>query len=81
MRIVTRVGARRAMLVSVDISMLLLRLKRALPSAGLWNGTNDEMLAKLAKLPLETQPGTHFRYGLQQEAAHPPTRSLMSARS
>ena len=25
------------------------------------------MIAKLAKLPLETQPGTHFRYGLQQE--------------
>src|SRR5580658_1663455 len=33
----------------------------------LWNGTNDEMIAKLAKLPLETQPGTYFRYGLQQE--------------
>lgn len=36
-------------------------------SAGLWNGTNDEMIAKLAKLPLEAQPGTLFRYGLQQE--------------
>jgi CubicO group peptidase (beta-lactamase class C family) len=33
----------------------------------LWNGTNDEMIAKLAKLPLESQPGTEFRYGLQQE--------------
>lgn len=36
-------------------------------AAGLWNGTNDEMIAKLAKLPLESQPGTEFRYGLQQE--------------
>jgi CubicO group peptidase (beta-lactamase class C family) len=36
-------------------------------AAGLWSGTNDEMIAKLAKLPLETQPGTYFRYGLQQE--------------
>ncbi len=36
-------------------------------AAGLWNGTNDEMIAKLAKLPLEAQPGTQFRYGLQQE--------------
>ncbi|HEY0333740.1 MAG TPA: serine hydrolase domain-containing protein [Stenotrophomonas sp.] len=35
--------------------------------AGLWSGTNDDLIAKLAKLPLETQPGTHFRYGLQQE--------------
>ena len=25
------------------------------------------MIAKLAALPLETQPGTYFRYGLQQE--------------
>lgn len=33
----------------------------------LWSGTNEDMVAKLAKLPLETQPGTHFRYGLQQE--------------
>jgi CubicO group peptidase (beta-lactamase class C family) len=36
-------------------------------AAGLWSGTNDEMIAKLAKLPLEAQPGTEFRYGLQQE--------------
>jgi CubicO group peptidase (beta-lactamase class C family) len=36
-------------------------------AAGLWSGTNDDMIAKLATLPLETQPGTHFRYGLQQE--------------
>ena len=35
--------------------------------AGLWSGTNDEMIPKLAKLPLESQPGTEFRYGLQQE--------------
>jgi len=35
--------------------------------AGLWSGTNDDLIAKLATLPLETQPGTHFRYGLQQE--------------
>jgi esterase FrsA len=32
-------------------------------AAGLWSGTNDEMIAKLAKLPLEAQPGTEFRYG------------------
>jgi CubicO group peptidase (beta-lactamase class C family) len=35
-------------------------------AAGLWSGTADDMIAKLAKLPLEAQPGTHFRYGLQQ---------------
>jgi CubicO group peptidase (beta-lactamase class C family) len=36
-------------------------------AAGLWSGTADDMIARLAKLPLEEQPGTHFRYGLQQE--------------
>jgi CubicO group peptidase (beta-lactamase class C family) len=36
-------------------------------AAGLWSGTNDEIIPKLAKLPLESQPGTEFRYGLQQE--------------
>src|SRR6201996_6453470 len=35
--------------------------------AGLWSGTNDVIIPKLAKLPLESQPGTEFRYGLQQE--------------
>lgn len=35
--------------------------------ADLWSGTNDDIIAKLAKLPLESQPGTQFRYGLQQE--------------
>jgi len=35
--------------------------------ADLWSRTNDDMIARLAKLPLEAQPGTHFRYGLQQE--------------
>jgi CubicO group peptidase (beta-lactamase class C family) len=36
-------------------------------AADLWSDTNDDLIAKLAKLPLEAQPGTHFRYGLQQE--------------
>jgi CubicO group peptidase (beta-lactamase class C family) len=36
-------------------------------AADLWSGTNDDLIAKLARLPLEAQPGTHFRYGLQQE--------------
>jgi len=36
-------------------------------AADLFSGTNEDMIAKMAKLPLETQPGTHFRYGLQQE--------------
>jgi CubicO group peptidase (beta-lactamase class C family) len=36
-------------------------------SADLWSGTNDDLISKLAALPLEAQPGTHFRYGLQQE--------------
>jgi CubicO group peptidase (beta-lactamase class C family) len=36
-------------------------------SAGLWSGTHEDMITKLAKLPLEAQPGTLFRYGLQQE--------------
>jgi CubicO group peptidase (beta-lactamase class C family) len=35
--------------------------------ADLWSGTNDYIIPKLAKLPLEAQPGTEFRYGLQQE--------------
>jgi hypothetical protein len=34
---------------------------------GLWSGTNDEMVAKLANLPLEAQLGTLFRHGMQQE--------------
>ncbi len=36
-------------------------------AANLWSGTADDMITKLAKLPLEAQPGTEFRYGLQQE--------------
>src|ERR1700678_4419414 len=32
--------------------------------AGLWSGTNDDIIPKLAKLPLESQTGTEFRYGL-----------------
>ena len=36
-------------------------------SAGLWSGTADDMIARLATLPLAAQPGAHFRYGLQQE--------------
>jgi CubicO group peptidase (beta-lactamase class C family) len=35
--------------------------------ADLWSGTNDDIIPKLARLPLESQPGTEFRYGLQQE--------------
>jgi len=35
--------------------------------ADLWSGSNDDIIPKLAKLPLESQPGTEFRYGLQQE--------------
>jgi CubicO group peptidase (beta-lactamase class C family) len=36
-------------------------------AAGLFSGTNEDLIAKLATLPLEAQPGTLFRYGLQQE--------------
>jgi CubicO group peptidase (beta-lactamase class C family) len=36
-------------------------------AADLFGGTNDDMIAKLTKLPLEAQPGTLFRYGFQQE--------------
>jgi CubicO group peptidase (beta-lactamase class C family) len=36
-------------------------------AADLWSGTNDDLIAKLAKLSLYAQPGTHFRYGLQQK--------------
>ncbi|WP_414686327.1 serine hydrolase domain-containing protein [Mycobacterium sp.] len=36
-------------------------------AADLFGGTNEDMVAKLAKLPLEAQPGALFRYGLQQE--------------
>jgi CubicO group peptidase (beta-lactamase class C family) len=35
--------------------------------ADLWSGANDDIIPKLAKLPLETQPGTEFRYGLQKD--------------
>jgi CubicO group peptidase (beta-lactamase class C family) len=36
-------------------------------AADLFSGTNEDFIAKVAKLPLEAQPGTLFRYGLQQE--------------
>jgi CubicO group peptidase (beta-lactamase class C family) len=36
-------------------------------AANLFGGTNEDFIAKIAKLPLEAQPGTLFRYGLQQE--------------
>jgi CubicO group peptidase (beta-lactamase class C family) len=36
-------------------------------AADLFSGTNEDFIAKIAKLPLEAQPGTLFRYGLQQE--------------
>jgi CubicO group peptidase (beta-lactamase class C family) len=36
-------------------------------AADLFSGTNDDFIAKIATLPLEAQPGTLFRYGLQQE--------------
>jgi hypothetical protein len=32
-----------------------------------WSSTNDDIIPKLAKLPLEAQPGTEFRYGIQQQ--------------
>jgi CubicO group peptidase (beta-lactamase class C family) len=44
-----------------------LTLDQIYAKAGLFNGTNEDMIAKMAKLPLEAQPGTLFRYGLQQE--------------
>jgi len=44
-----------------------LKVDEMYASAGLWSGTNDDIIPKLAKLPLESQPGTEFRYGLQQE--------------
>jgi CubicO group peptidase (beta-lactamase class C family) len=36
-------------------------------AADLFSGTNEDFITKIAKLPLEAQPGTLFRYGLQQE--------------
>ncbi|WP_375484074.1 serine hydrolase domain-containing protein [uncultured Jatrophihabitans sp.] len=36
-------------------------------AAGLFDGTNDDIIAKLATLPLESHPGTEFRYAIQQE--------------
>jgi CubicO group peptidase (beta-lactamase class C family) len=44
-----------------------LKLDEMYAAAGLFSGTNEDMIAKMAKLPLEAQPGTLFRYGLQQE--------------
>ena len=43
------------------------KLDEMYAEAGLFSGTNEDMIAKMAKLPLEAQPGTLFRYGLQQE--------------
>jgi CubicO group peptidase (beta-lactamase class C family) len=44
-----------------------LKVDEMYAKADLWSGTNDDIIPKLAKLPLESQPGTEFRYGLQQE--------------
>jgi hypothetical protein len=44
-----------------------LKVDELYAKADLWSGTNDDIIPKLAKLPLESQPGTEFRYGLQQE--------------
>ena len=44
-----------------------LQVDQLYANAGLWSGTADDMIERLAKLPLEAQPGTEFRYGLQQE--------------
>jgi CubicO group peptidase (beta-lactamase class C family) len=44
-----------------------LKLDEMYAAAGFFSGTNEDMIAKMAKLPLEAQPGTLFRYGLQQE--------------
>jgi CubicO group peptidase (beta-lactamase class C family) len=43
------------------------KLDEMYAAAGLFSGTNEDMIAKMARLPLEAQPGTLFRYGLQQE--------------
>jgi CubicO group peptidase (beta-lactamase class C family) len=43
------------------------KLDQMYAAAGLFSGTNEDMIAKMGKLPLEAQPGTLFRYGLQQE--------------
>jgi CubicO group peptidase (beta-lactamase class C family) len=43
------------------------KLDEMYAAADLFSGTNEDLIAKLAKLPLEAQPGTLFRYGLQQE--------------
>jgi CubicO group peptidase (beta-lactamase class C family) len=43
------------------------KLDEMYADADLFSGTNENLIAKLAKLPLEAQPGTLFRYGLQQE--------------
>lgn len=44
-----------------------LKLDEMYAAAGLFSGTNEDRIAKMAKLPLEAQPGTLCRYGLQQE--------------
>lgn len=43
------------------------KLDEMYAAAGLFSGTNEDMIGKMADLPLEAQPGTLFRYGLQQE--------------
>jgi CubicO group peptidase (beta-lactamase class C family) len=44
-----------------------LKVDEMYAKADLWSGANHDIIPKLAKLPLESQPGTEFRYGLQQE--------------
>src|SRR5271163_2315126 len=43
------------------------KLDEMYAAADLFSGTNEDIVVKLARLPLEAQPGTLFRYGLQQE--------------
>jgi CubicO group peptidase (beta-lactamase class C family) len=52
---------------SAPVGSTNLKLDEMYAAAGLFDGTNEDMIAKMAKLPLEAQPGTLFRYGLQQE--------------
>jgi CubicO group peptidase (beta-lactamase class C family) len=44
-----------------------LEVDRKYAAAKLEAGTLAEMAARLAGLPLESQPGTHFRYGIQHD--------------
>jgi CubicO group peptidase (beta-lactamase class C family) len=51
----------------VDLNSSNLLVDRAYADANLRNGTLADMIGKLSDLPLESEPGAKFRYGIQHD--------------